>query len=225
MPLPSPVGTGLYTLAEAARLARVSPARVRGWIVGYRGRAAPILRRQYRDDGGPPVLGFLDLIEVRFVRALADRGVSRQSLRIAAERARAVIGHDHPFANARFRTDGRRIFLETRAETGDRRLLDLLADNFAIYDVLERSFRDGLDFDADGVARRWRPVAELDRIVVDPARAFGRPIDEASGVPADVLADALAAEGDVRRVADWYRVDPAAVTQAAALRSSLARAA
>ena len=56
----------------------------------------------------------------------------------------------------------------------------------------------------------------LERVVVDPARNFGRPTDNDTGVPTDVLAAALVAEGgDAARVARWWGVPVEAVEQAA----------
>jgi len=194
---PNLVGVGLYTVPEAARLTRVAPAKIRGWISGYGGRAkddrAPIIHRQIPMIGGKPALGFLDLIEVRFVSWLVGKGVSWRTIRLAADRARAELHHEHPFALARFHTDGKAIFLETQEATGDRSLLDLVKNNFAMYEV-----------------------------VLDPGRSFGRPIDDGSGVPTATLNDAYQAEGSYERVASWFEVPPEAVRRAVAYEMKLA---
>jgi uncharacterized protein (DUF433 family) len=52
-------------------------------------------------------------------------------------------------------------------------------------------------------------------IVIDPARALGKPIVRASAMPTAVLAAAWGANGeDAERVADWYGVSPADVEAA-----------
>ena len=221
------VGVGLYTVPEAARLTRVNPARIRGWINGYGGRAkndrAPIIHRQVPTISGKPGLGFLDLIEVRFVNWLIGSGVSWRTIRLAADRARSELHHEHPFALARFLTDGKAIFLETQEETGDRKLLDLVKNNFAMYEVLEQSFRDGVEFSgSDGEASSWRPPEGENAVVLDPGRSFGRPIDDASGVPTATLTDAYRAEGSYDRVASWFNVPPDAVRRAVAYEMKLA---
>lgn len=220
---PSLIGIGLYTVPEAARLTRVPAAKIRGWINGYAGEhRAPVIHRQLPTIAGKPALGFLDLIEVRFVNWLVGYGVGWRTIRTAAERAREALGHEHPFALARFHTDGKGIFLETQRETDDRRLLDLVRNNFAMYDVLEQSFRDGIDFDAAGVASGWRPAEGERAIILDPTRSFGRPIDDASGVPTATLADAYAAEGSFERVAAWFDVPAESVRRAVAYELRLA---
>ncbi len=212
------IGVGLYSIPEAARLTRVAPAKIRGWICGYgRGNAerrAPIIHRQVPTIGGKPALGFLDLIEVRFVSWIIGFGVSWRTIRVAADRARLALQHEHPFAHARFHTDGKTIFLETQTETEDRRLLDLVKNNFAMYDILEQSFREGIAFGSDGAASAWRPPEGERAVVLDPARSFGRPIDDMSGVPTAVLADAYTAEGSFERVAAWFEVPPETVRRA-----------
>ncbi len=54
----------------------------------------------------PLALGFLDLIEIRFVDAFRRVGVSWATLRRANERAQEMFGGSHPFCTNRFVTDG-----------------------------------------------------------------------------------------------------------------------
>jgi uncharacterized protein (DUF433 family) len=221
-----PASCGIYSLRDAAWLTGVPRHRIRGWLVGYaqrRGRpaAGPVLCRQHPLRDGELALGFLDLLEVAFlgslVRAAEERGrrPSWRAIRMAAERARRVLATDHPFALRRiYHTDGRSIFLETQKTTGDRALYDLVADNFALYDVVAASFIASVEY-AEDRPRRWRPAPHLDRIVIDPLRAFGRPIEERSRVPAEALFDAWRAErGDEDRVAAWFETDAEGVRQA-----------
>lgn len=221
------VGVGLYTIPEAARFTRIPANKIRGWINGYGGRSpsrerpAAIIRRQIPSLEGKPALGFLDLIEVRFVNWLLGYGVSWKTIRQAAALARDTLKHEHPFALANFHTDGKGVFLETQKDTGDRMLLDLVKNNFAMYDVLEQSFRAGIEF-GSGVAARWRPPSDYAAIVLDPLRSFGQPIDENSGVPTATLFDAYRAEGSFERVAEWYDVTIETVRAAVAFELKLA---
>lgn len=220
------IGLGLYTVPQAARLTRIAPKRIHGWIGGYGGRSVgkrrPIILRQIPVVAGQPQLGFLDLIEVRFVNWLIGVGVSWKTIRTAADRGRMALDHDHPFALARFLTDGKAIFLETQQETGDSKLLDLIKNNFAMYEVLEQSFRRGIAFTAEGVASKWHPDEGGGRVVLDPQRSFGQPIDQDSGVPTSVLMDAYRAEGSFDRVASWFEVSVEAVRQAVTYEMKLA---
>lgn len=63
-----------------------------------------------------------------------------------------------------------------------------------------------------GLARQWNIGAD---VVIDPARALGKPIVRASGMPTAVLSAAYHANGrDAERVADWYGVTPTDVEAA-----------
>ena len=70
---------------------------------------------------------------------------------------------------------------------------------------------------------RWFPLgASRNTIVLDPARAFGRPIVASGGVPTEVLAQAVEVEGSVERVAKLYEVPLPAVRDALAFQRQLA---
>lgn len=198
---------------------------MRGWVQGYsqrrgKAQAAPILHRQHELRDGELALGFLDLLEVAFLGRISQaaerqgRGLSWKALRIAADTARKMMNTEHPFAARRIHTDGRSVFLEAQRATGDAALYDLVSDNFAIYDVLSASFIATIDYE-DEEPRRWIPDDRFPRILVDPRRAFGRPIEARSGAPAEALFDAWRAEqGNAEKVAAWFETDRQGVEQA-----------
>ncbi len=220
-----PASLGIYSVPEAARITSVQPRQIRGWLTGYSQRkgkpqAVPILRHQHQMIGGELALGFLDLLEVAFlgriVQAVERRGktLSWPAVRASAETARRLLNTDHPFAAKRIHTDGRTIFLEAQKQTGNAGLYDLVRDNFAIYDVLADSFIATIDYEDDRPLR-WTPDDRFPRIVIDPRRSFGRPIETQSGAPAEALFDAWRAEqGNSEKVAAWYETDKEAVEQA-----------
>lgn len=211
--------SGIYTVAEASRLTGVAPARVRGWLQGYSQgngkRTTPKLQGQLPPMEGKVALGFLDLMEVRFISHFLKIGVRWKTLKLAAERARQEFKVDHPFAT-RFISDGRAVFTETLAETGDRHLRDLVDNQFAMYAILEPALQEGIEFDAEGYARLWQPSKDQPNVVLDPHRSFGRPILRPAGVPTRALYDAFRAEGSIERVAHWYKVQPGLVQEAVA---------
>jgi uncharacterized protein (DUF433 family) len=79
-----------------------------------------------------------------------------------------------------------------------------------------------LEFDADAVAR-WFPLGMTRKsIVVDPARAFGRPITTDGSVPAEIISEAAKIEGSPEKVAKLYGVPLLAVRDAVAFQQQLA---
>jgi hypothetical protein len=97
---------GLYTVPMAARILREDAMRLRAWINGVQHSGAPpIIQQQLPKINGHTVLGFLDLIEARFVKHFRDLGLSPQAIRKFADKLRARHHTDHPFAmNKAFRT-------------------------------------------------------------------------------------------------------------------------
>jgi len=205
---------GLYTVPMASKLIGESGPKIRSWIDGYpNSNADPIIRRQLPPINGRTVLGFLDLIEARFVRHFDHLGMSPQSIRMIAEKLRARHHTDHPFAtDKRFRTDGKTIIMETLTDD-EKRHLNLMNDNYEMGPVIEASLFDSILY-AEDLAYRWHPIRDLPRVVLDPNFSFGRPVIEGAWVPTDTLLGAFHAEGSVAQVAEDFEIDVEAINQA-----------
>ncbi len=224
------LGRGLYTVPEAARLSRVSAGRIRRWMRGYTFRSSdgsshaspPVVLAPGRQDAGGLTLTFRDLIEVRFIDAFRSHGVSWKVIRLSAERASELYRESHPFASQRFLTDGRSIFAEMLESNGEDSLLELVESQYAFKRVLEPYLYKGLEFSSADQVLRWWPLGEKRRVVIDPARAFGQPIDSSGFVPTAALAGAFHAEKSYRRVAEWFGVELRSVRDAVAFEQSLA---
>jgi uncharacterized protein (DUF433 family) len=158
--------------------------------------------------GGRPVLAFLDLIETAFIRHFRDLGYSPQTIRKVAEKLRQRHHVDHPFAmGKRFRADGKSIFEEAVQDDGERRLLNLMNDNFVIAAIVEKSLFDQILY-VDDIARQWVPVPKFPNIIVDPRMAFGKPIIIDRGVPTEMIYNDFTLVGDAAEVAEEYGITP-----------------
>lgn len=223
------VGIGLYTVPEAARLAKVPQQAIRRWQFGYSYRRggeehalAPVWKGQVPKINSALGLGFLDLMEVRFVRAFRSHGVSLHTIRLAADRAREVFRQHHPFARKKFMTDGRRIFAEVVEQTGETRLLDMVRTQYAFDRVIRPSLYHSVEFSHDDEALRWYPMWPRRQVVVDPQHSFGRPVTVEGRVPTDTLAAAVKAEASVARVARLFDLPTSAVRAAMAFEQGMA---
>lgn len=221
-----PIGIGTYTVPEAARLLRMPAITIRRWLGGYsfrqRGktqRVPPLWTPQLPAHDGHIELGFRDLIELRFVQQFTKAGVGLKAIRASLNLARQLVNDARPFSTRQFRTDGRTIFLETIHSGADPDLLDLKRSQFVIAKIIERCFKD-LDIGDDAVSR-WRPFHGKASIVIDPARAFGQPITAEAGIPTVTLADAVKAEGSLKRVAYLYGLPEPIVRDADTFERSL----
>ena len=117
---------GLYSVPEAARLTGVSPGRIRRWLRGYRfrtpsgeARVSPPVWERDLADFDALVLTFRDLIEIRYVDAFIEQGVSWATLRRSTAKAKELTGNTHPFSSRKFKSDGRLLFMNI-AKVGNR---------------------------------------------------------------------------------------------------------
>lgn len=208
------IGKGVYSLAEAERLARVSRYRIRRWTRGYTYRykgevrhIPPIIAgdgEQTSSDG--PLLTFLDLLEVRFLDAFLEHGVSWKTIRIAAWNAQMMLGRHHPFSTRIFKTDGLTILAEMVKGTDDKVLLDLVKNQYVFAQIVAPYLYEGIEFNAFDDPERWWPLGKRYTVVIDPERGFGAPIAARSGVPTRILANAVKVERSLEFVAKWYEV-------------------
>lgn len=216
------LGIGLYTPAEAERLIRVPAGKITRWLKGHsvKGKRYEPLWRPQIDLGDDHVyLGFRDLMEMRTAHAFMEKGVSAIAIRHAIVEASKLVDDERPLSTKKFKTDGRDIFLEIVREDGGTQLVDVFRRQYAFQKVIEQSLTD-VDF--DGIAPgRWWPATRAKGIIVDPARSFGQPIDEESGVPTATLAAAVQAEGSIEAAARAWQVKPSAVRRAADFETAL----
>lgn len=217
------LGTGLYTLGQAARLTGADRRAVRRWMLGYerqeRGErrfSPPLWKSQLADADLPdPVIGFHDLLELRLVNAFVRHGVAIPVIRATVDAAREQFGIDYPLTAKRFRTDGKRIFIEAVAKSGEEKMLDPLKRQFVFSEIIKPSLYAGIEYDGNR-ARRWYPLGNDHKaIVLDPARQFGSPIVSDASIPTDTLyASYLAEHRDNKVVARIFDISPRTVDAA-----------
>jgi hypothetical protein len=201
------IGIGLYTPSEASRLLDVPAAKIARWLKGHEigvHQYDRLWHPQVDLNDGHLYLGFRDLMEVRVASAFINRGLSPQKVRRAIEIARGIIGEERPLSTAKFRTDGRTVFLQLIKEDGSDEMVDVFRKQHVFREIIEPSLKN-IDF-VDGIPALWWPKGKQARIVVDPQRSFGQPIEFESGVPAAVLAAAVGAEGSVEAAARVWSV-------------------
>ncbi|KTC46920.1 hypothetical protein AO250_11045 [Pseudomonas syringae pv. actinidiae ICMP 19497] len=213
------LGLGLYTPAEASSYTGIPSKDIRRWMFGYSaagvdhpGLWTPEIAFLY-----DKLLGFHDLLEIRFVHAFRQHGVSLQAIRSASLQAREMFGQLYPFTCRRFQTDGRDIFATVLDETGDEALLDLVKRQYAFKQVITPSLYEGIDYAGEESAKRWYPVNRNKAVVLDPARNFGKSILTITGIDTAAIHHSYQAEGqNAKRVALLHEIPFEAVEAAIA---------
>lgn len=212
------VGIGLYSIHEASRLTGISANKIRRWLYGYsssrsKRKGQPGLWQPKLSEYNLEGLSFQDLLEIRFVNAFREYGVSLQTIRLAANNARELFHSEYPFTCKRFQTDGQSIFAKTLEETGDEGIFDLAKKQYVFKQVITSSLYEGIEYNNSN-AERWFPVVTNKRVVLDPQRAFGKPITTQGGVATEVLYQSYRIEKDIKFVSKIYCVTPSSVKAA-----------
>ncbi len=220
------IGRGIYAPRQVASLVNLAldsdfnEGHFRRWARGYSrdGKEyAPIIIPDLVEDRDR--LTFVEFIELLFVAFFREHDISTEVIRAAACEGARLFKTSHPFAVTRFRTDGKSIFAELEqtgaADMGlspQHLVEDLPRLQMVFPDLVEPYFKD-IDW-GDLEAEAYWPCGRDGRIVLDPSRSFGQPIDHATGVPTEALYSFVAAGDDPRMIADWYEVPVAAVEAA-----------
>ena len=100
------LGRGIYDIAEVARLLRKTRGRVEGWTRPRPSRP-PLLTGELAG-----LFSFWDLISLRVIGELIDRGVPRDAIATGAEHLARSLGTDRPFAHEKLATVGAGFFAD-----------------------------------------------------------------------------------------------------------------
>lgn len=142
-----------------------------------------------------------------------------RTIKAAAACLSTRYGTNHPLAVRGLQTDGVRIFDAAEGKLGGAVYEELGRYQFVIGEGARPFFRQ-LEYE-DDMARYIWPLGR-GKVVLDPARGFGKPIDFASGVPTYVLYQMRLAGESPERIARWYTVAVEAVNHAIEYESQLA---
>jgi uncharacterized protein (DUF433 family) len=221
-------GVGAYTPVEAAKLLNMRSATLRRWLYGYSFESdagltiqPSLWQTQYDAHDTGELLGFRDLVEARIVVALRKCGIGLQTIRVCLDRAREVLGEEHPFSTTAFKSYGRKIFLEITRDIEEPKLYDLKDRQHVFRDFVLPSLV-GLEF-GDERAERWWLLPDRKTIVADPDRSFGQPILNEIGLLTSRVVEEVKAEGSARRVARLYGVPVTSINDALKFEESLSR--
>ena len=185
MPLDAPIfGEGIYRPREAARLIGSTPQDVLRWTRGS-GPNKPIWTAYYQFLDDTTEISFLDLIELRAVRALRLGGISVQAIRYAIRLAKEKFGIERPLSAVQFKTDGPEILMDAAEQDGELVSLARKHPGQKVFRRIVDQSVSGLEYDDSRLAR-WRPDIAM-HVVIDPQRAFGTPIIDEFGVSTKVL--------------------------------------
>lgn len=166
-----------YQVREAARYAKVSPQTVIYWQKGAAG--ALLVPRDPRE-----ALSYMQLIEMAVVAKMRHQGVSLKRIRDAREYVGSTLKSEFPFAEYRFKTDGRRLFMNYAEIVGIKRGREILLRPDQQGQLAWESFIGELqefEYEREEIVIRWHVAGLRSRVAIDPRYSFGAPMVE--GIP------------------------------------------
>lgn len=209
-------GIGVYTVAEAARYARMPVATLNAWFFGAQDRH-PMQRAGIR-DAETKAITFVDFVEALAIRSLrVDHQVSLQKIREAIRVAKERHGIEHPFARRDHRTVliGHELHIYLKDDPKDPVGLTGRDSGQKSFTRCIEAYMKDLEFDAKGMARLYTAFTyQAHKIVLNPKLHFGEPVVVENGFTAETLWRAAVAEGGFERAAEIYEVSPGAVEAA-----------
>ena len=208
-----------YSIAEAGRYLRLSPATLRSWFLGRpypttRGLSQfpPVLKLAQRD---PATLSFSNLIEAHVLRSLrTEHGVPLGAVRQALKYAERVLKIEQLLLREELCTAGGDLFLDRYGE-----LMSLSASGqLAIRKVFEAHLKrvewGDLHFPVRLYPFLVSDATDAKPIVIDPEISFGRPVVSKAFISTRTIADRIDAGEKVADLARDYDITKEMVEEA-----------
>jgi uncharacterized protein (DUF433 family) len=194
-----------YQVGEVARYAGISSQTVASWH-----RFGSTLSSKDRRSA----LSYLQLIEVAVVAAFRKAGVSLRRIRDARAYVSKELKSKFPFADYRFKTNGKRLWIDYAEIEGDKGKGKLLGvdrlGQLAWGEILGRL--QEFEYENGGLAIRWRVCGPNSPVVIDPRVSFGAP--SVTGTPTWVIKGRWDAGESPSEIADDFNLNVPAVREA-----------
>jgi hypothetical protein len=195
------LGTGIYTISEAAQYARVKRKLLYRWLFGPSDRF--VIHSQY--DPQCKVVSFLDLVQTLAIREIRrQKKVSLGKIRQAIEIAQAHHKMPYPFAMQHY------IWLRGDDLVIGRSQDDLIQASGRnrgnrVFSFVQ-SYLKNLSFNSDGLANQFQAFRYNEiTINMNPELRFGEPLLP-SGYSAKVIRNAIGVEGGIEDAAKAYGI-------------------
>jgi uncharacterized protein (DUF433 family) len=199
-----------YGVTEAARYADITGQTIRIWQK-LSNRPAPLSQRE-----PGKALSYLQLIELAVVAAYRDSGVPLWAIRETREYMRREFNADFPFARYRFKTDGKKLWLDfidvIGKKKGKGKLLEVSGKGQLAWSEIIGRLQE-FEYDKKlGLAVRWHVAGRESPIIIDPRIGFGAPTVD--GVPTRLLLARWEAGESPAEIADDFDMAVRAVVAA-----------
>jgi len=208
-----------YSITEASRYLRLSPATLRSWVLGRpyptaRGLSqfAPVLKLAKKD---PATLSFSNLIEAHVLRSLrTEHGVPLGAVRQALAYAQRALKIDQLLLREELCTAGGELFLDRYGELTNLTASGQLAMRMVFAAHLKRVEWGKLRFPVRLYPFLVSESTAAKSIVIDPQISFGRPVVSKAFISTRSMVDRIDAGEKVEDIARDYNLTREGVEEA-----------
>ncbi len=203
----------LYTIAEAAHLARVSSMTVRRWLYGYRTPDREV-RSILGEQEKAPLVSFLRLAEIVVAKSFRKNRMKMERIRDAHDFAQQELGVEFPFASMKLEPLGGHILHRFDEEQPGISLatLDTRLQQWTLPGLVIETLHT-FDYELE-LAARWYPVGKTVPIVIDPRYSAGVPTIQDRRVTIQAIYKRFKAGYSTRFIASDLRVNRDIVEEA-----------
>lgn len=189
-----------YRVKDAARYASTSTKTIGNWQ-----RLGGAVSRRAAGD----MLSYLQLIEVGVVSAMRSVGVPLKSIRNSRDYLADKFGSQFPFAEYRFKTDGKQLLIESDLldpNIKDKLIVVSESGQYAWKEILQHLLREfEYSPDSNGLVVKWLVAGVDEPIIIDPRVAFGSP--HVNGVPTWILRERWRSGESIDDIAEDFDLD------------------
>jgi uncharacterized protein (DUF433 family) len=198
-----------YGIGEAARYAEISAQTVASWHSADQPREV-LSRKEQRAS-----LSYMQLIEVAVVAAFRKANIQLRRIRDAREYLKTTLTSEFPFAEYKFKTDGKHLLLEYNQIDRDRGRGKLLSADeggqLAWNEIIGPRLKE-FEYEHEGIVIKWHLRGVKSSILIDPRVSFGAPT--VHGTPTWAVKGRWVAGESVEEIAEDFSLEKALVRDA-----------
>jgi uncharacterized protein (DUF433 family) len=197
-----------YQVGEAARYAQIATATIVSWQ--QIGAKQTVSAREFGIE-----LSYLQLIEVAVVAAMRKGGILLNEIRATRAFMQYHFKSEHPFAEYRFKHDGKSLWLSDRDIPGLKgrhgHLIRTGRQGQLAWSAIIGRLNE-FEYERRGIVIKWHVAGDHSAVIIDPRVSYGSP--NVRGIPTWVIKGRWDAGEEIREIADDFRLKDGEVSDA-----------
>jgi len=202
------IGEGIFLIRDVSEILLLPYSKVRYWLIEFwEGRFSKDYRYVLGSKENRSV-NFYTLIEFYTFYHLRLHGLSSQKIQKLYSRLSKELNTEYPFART-IHTDGRALWYEALGElikVDGKLQLDI--KSFLI------PFLKKIEFNNEGLAKRYFPLDNSKNIVIDPMHQFGAPTITGTNIKAYTISEFYKSGENIETICNLYNISESQASDA-----------